>query len=245
MNVLFVGAVLVVYLAITAFLGYLGYRNTKNAADYLVAGRKAHPLVMAISYGATFISTSAIVGFGGAAAVYGMGLLWLTFLNIFVGIFIAFVVFGKRTRRLGHALDAHTFPEVLSKRYNSRFLQGAAGLLVFAAMPLYAGAVIIGGAQYVAQSFAISYDVALIFFVAIVAVYVLLGGMKGVMYTDAFQGGLMFIGMAILLVATYAKLGGVVKANQALTDIASQVPDKLKALGHQGWTAMPKLGSVY
>ncbi len=245
MNIMLTGITVILFLAITAYLSYLGFKRTKNAADYLVAGRKTHPLVMAISYGATFISTSAIVGFGGAAAVYGMGLLWLTFLNIFVGIFIAFVVFGKRTRRLGHALEAHTFPEILSKRYGSRFLQAASGLLVFVAMPLYAGSVVIGGAQFVAQSFQISYDVALIFFVSVVALYVIMGGLKGVMYADAFQGALMFIGMAILLVAAYAKFGGVIKAHEALSSIAAQVPESMKKLGHQGWTAMPAGGSVY
>ncbi len=244
MNVVLIGSVLVVFLAVTAYLSYLGFKSTKNASDYLVAGRKAHPLVMAISYGATFISTSAIVGFGGAAAVFGMGLLWLTFLNIIVGIFIAFIVFGKRTRKLGHALDAHTFPEILKKRYGSPFLQSASGLLIFVAMPLYAGAVIIGGAQFIAQSFSISYDVALVFFVAIVALYVVMGGMKGVMYSDAFQGALMFIGMTVLLIATYAAFGGVTRAHQALSDIVAQVPANLKAAGHRGWTAMPAAGSV-
>lgn len=48
---------------------------------------------MALSYGATFISTSAIIGFGGAAAVYGMGVIWLTFMNIFVGIFFGVCLF--------------------------------------------------------------------------------------------------------------------------------------------------------
>ena len=28
----------VIYLALTAFLGWLGYRHTRSAADYLVAG---------------------------------------------------------------------------------------------------------------------------------------------------------------------------------------------------------------
>ncbi len=53
------------YLAITVALGYLGYRQTKTSEDYLLAGRKRHPMVIALSYGATFISTSAIIGFGG------------------------------------------------------------------------------------------------------------------------------------------------------------------------------------
>jgi len=94
--------VLIYFFAI-GYLGYRGYRATNGATDFLLAGRKTHPYVMAMSYGATFISTSAIVGFGGAAGVFGMGLLWLTVLNIFCGIFLAFVFFGNRTRKMGLA----------------------------------------------------------------------------------------------------------------------------------------------
>ena len=131
MNLLVLTLVIVAYLIVTGILGFAGFKSTKNSTDYLLAGRKIHPMVMALSYGATFISTSAIIGFGGAAAVYGMGILWLTFLNIFVGIFIAFVFFGRRTRKMGHNLDAHTFPELLGKRYDSPFLQTAGGVLIF------------------------------------------------------------------------------------------------------------------
>ena len=127
MNLTALVAVVVVYTAIVVWLGWLGYRNTKSAADFLVGGRQIHPVLMALAYGSTFISTSAIVGFGGAAALFGMDLLWLTALNILVGIFIAFVVFGRPTRRLGAALDAHTFPELLGRRFDSRFIQGFAG----------------------------------------------------------------------------------------------------------------------
>lgn len=233
----------VVYLIATAIFGYIGYKQTTTSSDYLVAGRKQHPMIMALSYGATFISTSAIVGFGGAAASMGMGMLWLTFLNIFVGIFIAFVYFGKRTRKMGHSLDAHTFPELMGRRYESRFIQGASGLLIFLFMPLYAGAVMIGGAVFLQQVFGINYEVALLFFAAITAVYVVFGGMKGVMYTDAFQGAIMFIGMAILLVFTYVKLGGVITAHEKLTALASLVPAGMAKGGHTGWTSMPKFAS--
>ncbi len=245
MNYILIAVVVLVYLIITAYLGYLGYRNTKTETDYLLAGRRIHPAVMAVSYGATFISTSAIVGFGGAAAVYGMGILWLTFLNIFVGIFIAFAIFGKRTRKIGHNLDAHTFPELIGKRFQSRFLQAASGLVIFFAMPLYAGSVSIGGAQFIAQTLKINYETALLFFVAVVAVYVIMGGLKGVMYTDAFQGALMFIGMTILLIFTYSKLGGIRSAHESLSALAPEAVAVWGQAGHRGWTEMPKPGSVF
>lgn len=245
MNVMLLSVIVIFYLAVIGYLAFLAYRQTKSTADYMVAGRNVHPYIMAISYGATFISTSAIVGFGGAASVFGMGILWLTFLNIFVGIFVAFVFLGKRTRVMGLNLNAHTFPEFLGNRFQSTFLQGVSGLMIFIAMPLYAAVVLMGGAQFIAEVLKIDYNAALFFFTIIIAVYVIMGGLKGVMYTDAFQGSLMFIGMALLLVFTYVKLGGVVGAHEKLTAMAPIAQKMFGAKGHTGWTSFPKFGSEY
>lgn len=235
--------IVIIYMAAIAFLGYRGFKQTRSATDYMLGGRKIHPYVMAMSYGATFISTSAIVGFGGAAGVFGFGLLWLTFLNIFVGIFLAFIFFGGRTRRLGLRIDAHTFPELLGRRFQSRFIQGTVGALVFLFMPLYASAVLIGAAKYLAQQLGMPYEAALFAFSVIIALYVIMGGLKGVMYTDALQGTLMFCGMIVLLFMTYWRMGGFTSAHAQLTQLADQVPAGLTAAGHRGWTSMPAFGS--
>ncbi|MCX7625268.1 MAG: sodium:solute symporter family protein [Candidatus Sumerlaeaceae bacterium] len=232
-----------VYLLITLYLGLRAYRGSRTATDFLLAGRKTHPIIMALSYGSTFISTSAIVGFGGAAAVFGLSLLWLPFLNILLGIVVAFLVFGKRTRALSHELNAHTFPELLGRRYQSRFIHAYAAALIFLFMPLYAAAVLIGGARFIEQSFQISFEVAVAIFSLVVAAYVIAGGLKGVMYTDAFQGGIMLIGMGILLIRVYAGLGGILPAHQALNDLALYIPEKFKNGGIVNWTAMPVFGS--
>ena len=121
-DILILTIIVLIYLFLVVYVGYVAWRRTKSADDYMVAGRETHPFIMALSYGATFISTAAIVGFGGVAGVYGLGLLWLPFMNILVGIFIAFVFFGKRTRKIGHNLGALTFPGFLSRRYNSKFI---------------------------------------------------------------------------------------------------------------------------
>ncbi len=232
------------YLGVVGFLGWRGYHGTRSVTDYLLGGRNTHPYVMAMSYGATFISTSAIVGFGGVAAVYGMGLMWLTFTNIFIGIFIAFVFFGMPTRRLGLRLDAHTFPELLGRRYQSRAIQGTAASIIFIFMPLYASAVLMSASKYFAQHIGLSYEAALLLFAAIVAIYVILGGLKGVMYTDAFQASVMVVGMLALLGLTYYNLGGFSNAYHKLAEMQSLVPAKLAAQGHQGWTHFPAFGSV-
>lgn len=235
--------VVTAYLCIIGYLGFRGYKSTKSATDYMLGGRSVHPYVMAMSYGATFISTSAIIGFGGAAGVFGMGLLWLTFMNIFIGIFIAFWVFGGRTRKMGLRLDAHTFPELLGRRFQSRFIQGASAVVIFLFIPLYASAVLTGAVKYITSQLGVDYNTALFVFSVIIALYVIMGGIKGVMYTDALQGTIMLFGMLALLIMTYSKLGGVTAAHQSLTDMAHLVPAKLQAGGHQGWTSMPEFGA--
>ena len=75
-----------------------------------------------------------------------------------------------------------------------------------------------------------------------------MGGLKGVMYTDAFQGFIMFVGMTFLLIFTYSKLGGIGAAHQQLTDLMNdsavkEQTAKLVAAGFAGWTSMPEFGS--
>ncbi|MHC4553525.1 MAG: sodium:solute symporter family protein [Planctomycetota bacterium] len=234
--------VVLAYLLVVVYLGFLGWKRTKSATDYLIAGREVHPFVMAMSYGATFISTSAIVGFGGVAGLFGMDLLWLTFFNIFVGIFIAFVFLAPRARRMGHHLDAHTFPEFLATRFDSKFIQIFSGIVIFIFIPLYAAAVLVGGCKFIAVQFGIPYETALLVFSVIIAAYVVMGGLKGVMYSDALQGTIMFIGMLALVIFTYMKVGGVTAGHEKLTEMAPLVPGKLQAIGHKGWTAMPPFG---
>jgi solute:Na+ symporter, SSS family len=50
------------------------------------------------------------------------------------------------------------------------------------------------------------------------------------------------VGMLVLMVYTYAKVGGIVTGHQALTDLADLVPTRLTVIGHRGWTAMPQFG---
>ncbi len=245
MNTFTLGLIVVVYLLVIAYLGYRGYSQTKTAKDYLLAGREIHPFVMAMSYGATFISTSAIIGFGGIAGVYGAGLIWLTALNIIIGVFIAFIFFGRVTRKMGHNLDAHTFPEFLGNRFQSKKIQLISGAIIFISMPLYAAVVLIGGARFIESIFDIDFSLALTFFSIIIAAYVIAGGLKGVMYTDALQGSVMFLSMFFLLIVTYIKLGGVNAAHEALTNMAGLVPESLQAKGHEGWTAFPKFNSAW
>ena len=245
MDVMILTIVFIIYIFALVFVGYYAYKKTNSSEDFMIAGKDTHPFIMAMSYGATFISTAAIVGFGGVASEYGMSVLWLAFLNIIIGVFIAFVFLGKRTRRMGHALDSLTFPEFLGKRFDSKFIHYFSGLIIFCAMPLYAAVVLIGAARFLESSLMINFSIALLILSIIITFYVLFGGIRGVMYTDALQGTIMVVAMVFLLVFVYWLLGGVSTANTALTNMVNLYPADALATGGTGWTAFPEFGTPF
>lgn len=248
LNAVVLGVMIAVYAGVIGYLGLRGYRKTRNNQDYLLAGRSVNPFVMAMSYGAAFISTSALVGFGGIAGQFGMGLMWLVFMNIAFGIVVAFIWFGRRTRSIGVALDAKTFPEFIGRRFQSPRMKYFIAGVIFVFIPLYSSVVLISGARFLQEVMGVPYYWALAVFAAVVAVYVIFGGLKGVMYVDALMGSIMIGGMLLLITMCYVRLGGIIPAHEKLTEMSALVAQRLPqeyALGHRGWTVMPEFNSVW
>ena len=241
---IFIG-MLAVFAAVTVGLGYFGYRNTKNNESFLLGRNKTSPLIIGLSYGATFLSASAVIGFGGQAATHGLSMMWLCFLNLFVGLLVAFLVFGSRTRRIGRKLSASTFADLLGKMYNSRGIRFFTAALIIVMMPIYCAAVLKGGVNSVAVITGLTdyYDVILILMAVIVGAYVIYGGIIAVMYNDALQAGIMFVGMAVILVVTFSALGGVTDSFTALSELWTGSGAAGTLDGFNGWTNFSDFGS--
>ena len=243
------GTMTVVFLIVTLVLGWYGYNNTRNNEEFLLGRNKAGPVIIALSYGATFLSASAVIGFGGQAAVHGMSVMWLCFLNLFVGLIVAFLIFGGPTRRKGRALGASTYADLLGKIFKSKGIRAFTAILIIVMMPIYAAAVLKGGVNSLAVITGLTeyYDYILIALAVIVAVYVVYGGIIAVMYNDAFQAAIMFIGMVVILVVTYSYFGGVTAGNSALDGLWDQSIVDIGNIGVQdgfnGWTSFSDFGS--
>ncbi len=248
-NLTLFGAMTVVFVIITVLLGWYGYKNTKNDQNEFLLGRgKTGPIVIALSYGATFLSASAVIGFGGQSAVHGMTLMWLCFLNLAVGLIVAFLVFGRRTRRLGKKLGASTFADLLGKAYDSKGIRAFTAIVIFVMMPIYTAAVLKGGVNSLAVITGLTdyYNYILLALSLIVAVYVVYGGIIAVMYNDAFQAAIMFVGMVAIFVVTIVYFGGFGAGSEQLTNLWDEKigETNLGVLdGFRGWTSSAEFGS--
>ena len=229
----------VLFIVATLALGYYGYRNTKNSDEFLLGRNKANPIIIALSYGATFLSASAVIGFGGQAAVHGASLMWLCFLNLALGVAVAFIVFGNRTRSLGRKFGASTFADLLGKIYRSRSIRMFTAIIIIVMMPIYCAAVLKGGVNSLAVITGLDYNLMLLVLSLIVAIYVVYGGIIAVMYNDAMQAVIMLAGMIAIFVVTIGTLGW--DAFQQLTDltVSGAIQQTNVLPGSNGWTIFP------
>ncbi|MBE6525875.1 MAG: sodium:solute symporter family protein [Thermoplasmata archaeon] len=230
----------VLFVIVTLALGWYGYKNTKNNDEYLLGRNKTNALIIALSYGATFLSASAVIGFGGQSAVHGATMMWLCFLNLAVGVIVAFIVFGKRTRRVGRKLGASTFADLLGKIYKSRNIRLFTAILIIVMMPIYCAAVLKGGVNSLAVITGLDYNLMLIALSIVVGIYVVYGGIIAVMYNDALQAVIMFVGMIIIFIVTIGVVG--IDGFEKLSAIPiSAAVGTLP--GFNGWTEFPDFAS--
>ena len=92
MDIMILTVVFIVYIFALMGVGYYAYKKTNSSEDFMIAGKDTHPFIMAMSYGATFISTAAIVGFGGVAGEYAM----VGFFKYYYWCIHSFCVFRKK-----------------------------------------------------------------------------------------------------------------------------------------------------
>ena len=121
------------------------------------------------------------------------------------------------TRLWQRKLDSKTPAEFLSKAYETPGLQVFLGLMSTVLLIIYGSAVFKGAAVMVAGVLPVSVNAALSILVAIVGISVIWGGLRGVLYTEAFQGLVMIVGVGALVISLLKEIGGPITGIQALT----------------------------
>lgn len=189
-------------------------RKAQNS-DALLPG-KVGAAVQALAYVATYISAVALVGFGGLCYMWGMQMLLIAAGNVWLGTWFVYRYLAWPTRLWQRKLNSRTPAELLSKAYESPFLQKFLGLISAVLLVVYGSAVFKGAAVMVSGVLPVSANAALILLICVVGISVVCGGLRGVLYTEALQGLVMIVGVGALLAATLKATGGPAAGLKAL-----------------------------
>ena len=187
--------------------------------DMLLPG-KVSVLVQALAYVATYVSAVALVGFAGLCYQWGLQMVMIAAGNMWLGTWFVYRFLAWPTRLWQRKLRAKTPAKMLSNATGSPGLKVYLGLLSSVLLVVYASAVFKGAAIMMAGALPVSQNFALWALVALVALSVSSGGLRGVLFTEALQGGIMVLGAVALLFATLRAIGGPVEGIGALAALA-------------------------
>lgn len=217
MNVtILVLSIITSYLSFTILLGIYGYKvSEKSIQDYFLASRKIGPFVLFFTLAATNFSAFTFLGFAGEAYTQGYAFYGIMgFGTSFTA--LSFYIIGRKVWRLGKEKGYITPPELIGGETNSDTLKMMylAVMVIFtlpylAIQPMSAGYVLSA-----LTNGAIPYFYGAAFLTLFIIIYVFLGGMRTIAWTDVLQGLMMiFLLLTAVIVIAY-NLGGLQAAHE-------------------------------
>ena len=168
-------------------------RKVKTTADYYVNGRQAPTILIAGTLFASMLSTNGFMG--DTAWTYGGALVNAVTLNAFcgAGYVIGAIFFGRYLRRA----ERLTMPEYFGRRFDSRAVQRAAGIITALSLTAYLLAVTTGTGILLSEltgvKLSTGYLIAWICFTS----FTFYSGSSGVILTDTLMFAL-FLGATIV-----------------------------------------------
>jgi len=222
------------YLVLTIVLGFVANRRmTGDMEDFLLYGRKAGFIVLYLTVVASFHSSFAFLGSGGFFYRNGIGFWAAGTWTLLVGA-ITYVI-GTRIWALGKAFNYMTPADMLADFYESEAVRVTVAVVsvVFTILYIQVQAQGLGYIINVASGGRISFEVGTLILLIVAAVYLMVGGLRAVYWTDVLQGVWMYIAVWVgALVLSYELFGGPLELWRAVSE---QRPDLLSLPGPEGF----------
>ncbi|WP_040982534.1 sodium:solute symporter family protein [Oceanobacillus jeddahense] len=203
--------ILSIFILLMILVGTVIAKKIKTGEDFLMGGRNLGPFLLIGTTVATAVGTGSSMGAvqtayerGWAGAFFGIGL----------GIgMIALVLFFADTRDKNFM----TFSEELSYYFGaSKVMKGSTSIILFLAEVGWLGTHILGGSIYLSWITGLDPTISKIITALGFGVYSIIGGFLAVVYTDAIQAFILFIGFTLLAVISFLKVGGFAGMSEGL-----------------------------
>jgi SSS family solute:Na+ symporter len=209
--------VLFLYFAATMAVGLVAWRYfpQSDPESYILGGRGLSWFVAAFTLMATQYSALTFLGFPGTMYRTGLGG-FVAIAGMYIGISVLYwLLFAARTWKLGRAFGHMTPADTFAHFYESRWLGYVLAAMLIATLIPYIQAQIVGIAYLldVATGGLITFQAGTALVYALMIVYVCLGGLRAVAWTDTLQGVLLIGGLVMgAVLVSYAAAGGPVAA---------------------------------
>lgn len=229
-----------VYLILILVVGFITLRLTKTLSDFILAGRKLGPWVVAFSERASGESAWLLIGLPGLALVSGYNAVWPA-VGCCAGILFSWLVISRRLRMQTEKFNAITLPDFFEARFDdgTRSLRVVSTIIIVFFFTLYVAAQFLAAGKVLNATFGMSELAGMFLGALIILSYTIMGGFFAVVWTDLFQGIIIVFTLIVLPAAAIIELGGLDTVNNAIAFIN---PGLLSLAGdNTGWAAISSI----
>jgi SSS family solute:Na+ symporter len=184
--------VVVAYLLVTLAMGVVaGRRGRGDVTDFVAGERSFGPVVMYFVIGATIFSAFALLGTPRRVISHGSDVFYILAYGA-VGL-VPLFFFGARVRRIGAREGFVTQAELIGARFASPRVTALMGIASVVAFLPYLVIQLKGAGIVMHEVLGMRAELGAGLVYAVVLIYVLVGGVRGVGWTNVLQGIAMFI----------------------------------------------------
>ena len=197
-----VSVIVVFYLLVMLFIGWYSSKKITSNTDFMVAGRRLGPFLMAGTLAATEIGGGSSLGVVQQGMQnHGISAAWYIITMGFAFVILTFLAPKFR------AATVKTVPEYFRRRYGKSAGLVTAIIMLLPLIGLTAGQ-FIASSVILSTMLGISYKTAVIIVAVVVTIYSIMGGLWSVTLTDFIQVFLIIIGMIIAVPFAMRLAGG-------------------------------------
>ena len=196
--------VLAIYVSILFLIGIFASRRINSMSDYYLGGKKMGFWAVAFSARATGESGWLLIGLTGMGAMAGYSAYWVV-LGELLGVFLSWQFMAKRFKTRSDTYKSITIPDYLQSHFksstNTLRIISAATLVVFVVIYV-ASQMDVTGIAFESM-LNIDYRIGALIGFVIVLIYIFIGGFVAAVWSDMFQGILMFFGLVLLPIVVW------------------------------------------
>ncbi|MDO5696137.1 MAG: sodium:solute symporter family protein [Eubacteriales bacterium] len=192
-------------------IAVLREKKNNTVEDFFFAGRTLPFWALSITFIASWWGAGAALSTADLAYTDGLDAFWYYGMPVLLATFLMFLL-AKAIRKLPFLTQG----KMMEGRY-SKAVGKLVSIFIFLFMTFSAAAQMVGVGKFFGQYLGLSYEVAILLGTGIVIVYSLMGGFRGVVFTDVIQFVLLLCSAVIVLIVAWRTSGGWDAIAQAAT----------------------------
>jgi sodium/proline symporter len=211
---------LTLYVAILFLIGIVASRRIKSMSDFYVGGKNIGFWAVAFSARATGESGWLLLTVTGMGALVGVSAYWVVIGEV-LGVAISWLVMAKRFKRKTDEYNSITVPDYLVSHFKakSHWLRGISASVLSVFVVIFVSSQIDATGTAFESMLGTNYFVGALIGFVIVLIYIFIGGFVAVVWSDLFQGALMFLGLVVLPIVAWFSMDIEGSVTESLTRI--------------------------